>query len=102
MDPTATPALDRFRAALKRDATDGIFFLSALDDLDPAAAKVLLPDLIAALSNADRDVRGMAVLTLRNLGPAAASALPALRELAKKDADREDVQKAIRAIEGKK
>ncbi len=101
VDPTAKPALDRFRAALKKEEP-GTFFLSALSDLDPAAIGMLLSDLTAALSSKESDVRGTAVLALGKLGPSAGPALPALRELAKTSADKEQVQKAILAIEGKR
>ena len=102
VDPRAEPALARFRAALKRTAPPaGTLFLSALDDLDAGTATALLPDLTAALSSKDGDVRGVAVSALRKLGPAAAPALPALRDLAKSGADKAHVEKAIQVIEGR-
>lgn len=100
VDPAATPALERFRTALKKDGNRLTEFHVVLDQLGPATVE-LLPDLIAALVGKDADIRGTIVSTLRNLGPAARSALPALRDLERTETDKEHVRKAISAIEGK-
>jgi HEAT repeat protein len=67
------------------------------------------PAAVAAVTDALRDkeatVRQAAVLALENLGPAAASAVPALTEVASRDPDkavRSDATKALEHIRGER
>jgi hypothetical protein len=56
--------------------------------------------LAAALADADPQVRGGALQSLRNLGPRAAGAIPALKKLAEEDPRwRENARETIKRIE---
>ena len=63
------------------------------------AAAAAVPALIAALRDAEQEVRRHAVLALARMGPAAARALPALIEV-QRDVDRYVRSKALKALEG--
>ena len=100
LDPDkAGPAYDEFRAQLqptiREPDTRWLDTLSGLGE----AAKPLLPELIAALNSKHEAQREAALATLKQLGPAAAEALPALREMAKEKRGGERVNEAIKAIE---
>jgi HEAT repeat protein len=79
----------------------------ALVTVKPASeetAKKLVPMLVASLSDATPLVRQGAADALGKLGPAAKEAVPALKNVAKMDADREvraTAIKALKAIDGK-
>jgi hypothetical protein len=103
IDPAnAGIAYDQFRAHLRVTiAEPNERWLATLPELG-AAAKPLLGDLISALKSRHDFQKIAAVDTLRALGPAAAEALPALRDFAMAQPDNARAQAAILAIEKKR
>src|SRR5206468_1700770 len=73
----AAPSLAR--AVGEGDAEPRMNAMYVLQVLDPADAKIAIPNLIDALNNSDARVRRVAAESLGKVGPAASAAVPALR-----------------------
>ncbi|MBA4064045.1 MAG: hypothetical protein C0501_10100 [Isosphaera sp.] len=101
IDPSpAGPALAWIRDCLKDEGHEDRYDLAGhVATLGPAAAP-LVPDLVALLGSKPPYYRARAAEALGAVGPAAAAALPQLREVAEKD-PRVDIRKAAAAAVGK-
>jgi HEAT repeat protein len=102
IDPAnAGEAYDAFRARLRPDVAPDESWLDQIDELGKNA-KPLVPELIAALKSKHASHRSAALNALKMLGPDAAEALPALRDVTKDGVEKLRAERAIRAIEAKK
>jgi HEAT repeat protein len=106
IDPVAaTPALDWIRAKLRNGPKDedAMDVVREMAKLGPAG-KPLVRDMVGLLKSPDEFFRLSAARALGGVGPAAADALPALREAARADASegvRNWAAAAVKKIEAK-
>jgi HEAT repeat protein len=106
MGPAAKESAPALRKLLESNddlvKLTGVWALLQVDPTNESHVKVAVPQMTAALKNPLAFIRAEAAMTLGDLGPAAASALPEL-EAAQKDSNRavrEAATEAVKKIKG--